>query len=206
MPDPWCLSLCGKIKPCRACPKRPRPAHLTWGHIRSGPNDLINTTGLVMVRRLVDHFKPTGFCLDPCKGPRAPFYNALPEPKDWCEIREGRDFLKWDKHVDWIMTNPAWSAGVYRAIARHAFKIADNVVFLLRWHTATSTYARDDDWLAAGHGWKETVYLSWKDAGFTDENGKPKSPEGFKLAAFHWQRGWTGGMKQTYWNKPKGLS
>jgi hypothetical protein len=196
--QPWCLSLCGKIKPCRACPNRPRAPRLTWGHIRSG-DDLVDTTNLVLVRRLVEHFRPTGFCLDPCKGPHGAFFNALPEPKDWCEIREGRDFLKWQKRVDWIMTNPAWSAQAYRAIARHAFEIAENVVFLTRWHNATGTYARDHDWLDAGHGLKETIIIPWRDAGFLDRHGNIKQ-EGYKLAAFHWERGWKGEIKPTRWD------
>src|ERR1700735_2284509 len=130
---PWCLPLCdrGWVKPCRACPKRPRQSPTWWrglsvGFIRSGPNDLVSTTNRVLVRRLVDYFKPTGVCLDPCAGllGNQPFYDALPEPKFWCEIREGRDFLKWRKPVDWIITNPPWSAAVYRPIARHAYEIA----------------------------------------------------------------------------------
>jgi hypothetical protein len=163
------------------------------GHLRSKNDDV--PTHEMLARRIVDHFPITGRSLDPCRGPGA-FYHALPEPKDWCEIKEGRDFLDWTEPVDWIATNPAWSAEAYRAIARHAYEIADNVVFLARWHTATATYARHRDWLDAGHAWRETVYIPWKDAGFLDKHGDGKS-EGFILAAFWWQRGWTGGMTET---------
>jgi hypothetical protein len=162
-----------------------------------GPKNDDEPTHRALARRIVEHFPITGKCLDPCRGSGA-FYDALPKPRFWCEIKRDRDFLDWTEPVDWIATNPAWSAEAYRAIARHAYEIADNVVFLARWHTATATYARHRDWLNAGHAWRETVYIPWKDAGFLDKHGDEKS-EGFILAAFWWQRGWTGGMTETYW-------
>jgi hypothetical protein len=169
--------------------------------MRREHNDNVYTTNPELPKRLIAHFRPTGLTLDPCRGGGA-FYDHFPEGAEraWCEIAEGRDFLEWVRRVDWIITNPPWSAEAYRAIARHAYRVADNVVFLARWHTATATYARHRDWLNAGHGWRETVYIPWKDAGFRDKHGAEKS-EGFILAAFHWQRGWTGGMRETYWTQ-----
>jgi hypothetical protein len=38
---------------------------------------------------------------------------------------------------------------------------------------------------------REIVVVRWEDAGFPSE--------GFVLGAFHWQRGWSGGTKWTYW-------
>jgi hypothetical protein len=166
------------------------------GHFHS-QNDSVSTRR-EFAKRIVAHFPIQGLALDPCRGSNHAFYDALPDPKDWCEIHEGRDFLDWKKPVAWGVTNPPWSAEAYRPIARHAFKICDNVVFLLRWHTATSTYARHRDWLEFGHVWRETLFLPWKDAAFHDEHGNEKT-EGFILAAFWWQRGWTGGMQSTYW-------
>jgi hypothetical protein len=160
-------------------------------------------TSRALARRIVDHFPISGVCLDPCRGDGA-FYDALPKPRAWCEIKDGRDFLQWNQPVDWIITNPPWSAESYRAIARHAYEIADNVVFLARWHNATSTYPRHRDWLAAGHSWRETIYVDWKDAEFRDKHGTEKR-EGYILAAFWWSRGWTGGMRETYWADDIGI-
>lgn len=45
--------------------------------------------------------------LDCCKGEGA-FYDNLPDwvDKDWCEINDGRDFLKCEKKFDVILSNP----------------------------------------------------------------------------------------------------
>jgi hypothetical protein len=40
---------------------------------------------------MVDHFKPTGTILEPCKGSGV-FTKILPQA-DWCEIKEGKNFL-----------------------------------------------------------------------------------------------------------------
>jgi hypothetical protein len=134
-------------------------------------------------RRIVEYFRPTGFCLDPCRGGGA-FYDALPEPRDWCEVQDGRDFLRYRRKVDWIITNPPWSGRAYRPISRHAFEISDNVVFLLRLQSGLGTYTRLIDPLEFGHGLKEVVIVDWADAGFPSE--------GFALAVFHWKRGYRG--------------
>jgi hypothetical protein len=152
-------------------------------------NDVVPTKP-ELARRLIDHFRPTGRMLDPCRGDGA-FYDYLPEPRDWCEIRQGRDFRAWNQPIDWILTNPAWSKEPYRAISTHAFEIANNVVFLIRLHNAIGTYARHQDWRDRGHGLREIIILRWEDAGFP--------PEGFVLGAFHWQRGWKGSTRITYW-------
>jgi hypothetical protein len=165
------------------------PAQTSPPKIRHVINDDVPTEAK-LARRLIDHFGPTGRILDPCRGHGA-FYDNFPETRDWCEIRDGRDFLAWNEPCDWIMTNPAWSKKPYRAISRRAFEIADNVVFLVRLHNAIGTYARHQDWRSRGHGLREIIVLNWRDAGLRSE--------GFVLGAFHWQRGWAGSTKLTYW-------
>jgi hypothetical protein len=61
-----------------------------------------------------------------------------------------------------------------------------------------STYPRRRDWLAPGHSWRETIYVEWKDAEFRYKHGTEKR-EAYILAVFWWSRGWTGGMRETYW-------
>jgi len=88
-----------------------------------------------------------------------------------------------------LSATPPWSAKVYRLLARHAFEISANVVFLVRLNTAIGTTARERDYLDRGHALKEIIPISWQMAGFPQE--------GFTLAVCHWQRGWQGG---TMWN------
>ena len=143
----------------------------------------------------MEYFRANGFCLDPCKGLGA-FYDALPEPKDWCEIQQGRDFLKYEptQKISWVITNPPWSAKEYRPIARRCFELADNVVFLVRLHNGLGTTARHNDYREFGHRIKEIILCPWEGVGFP--------PEGFALAVIHWKKGWQGDCTWTYWHEP----
>ena len=167
--------------------------------IRQTDSDIVYTSP-ALARRIVDYLDPEGFCVDPCRG-RGAFYDALdPENRDWCEIREGRDFLTWefDRPVDWCITNPPFS-DAYANIAARAFSIAKNVAFLVKLPVAIGTYARHRAWREAGHGLREIIYLPWAEAEFLAENNAPKAPEGFVLTVVWWQRGWQGEVRHTYW-------
>jgi hypothetical protein len=162
-------------------------------------SDIVYTSP-ALAHRIVDYLDPEGFCVDPCRG-RGAFYDALdPENRDWCEIREGRDFLTWefDRPVDWCITNPPFS-DAYANIAARAFSIAKNVAFLVKLPVAIGTYARHRAWREAGHGLREIIYLPWAEAEFLAENNAPKAPEGFVLTVVWWQRGWQGQVRHTYW-------
>jgi hypothetical protein len=154
-------------------------------------NDVVYTEP-AFAKRIVDYFDPAGFCLDPCRG-RGAFYDVMPDQKDWCEIADGKDFMFYevDQKVEWIITNPPWSSKEFRPIARHAFGLAHNVVFLIRFHTAFGTTARHRDYLEAGHRLKEVIIVPWEGVGF--------AAEGFALSVVHWQKAWTGDCKFTYW-------
>ena len=65
-------------------------------------------TPVNMAKTIIDFFEPNGVVLEPCRG-IGNIYNQLPEPKDWCEITQGRDFLDYHSNVDWIITNPPYS-------------------------------------------------------------------------------------------------
>ena len=78
---------------------------------------------------IVDYFNPQGTILDPSAGNNA-FYNKfLNNEKYRCEITDGIDFFGWNKKVDWIITNPPYS--IYDYFLKHAFDIAENVVFFV---------------------------------------------------------------------------
>ncbi len=90
-------------------------------------NDDIQTPPL-LARRLVQHFRPRGRILEPCKG-AGNFLKQLPKSAAWCEIKDGRDFFAWTQKVDWIITNPPWSQ--LRRFLQQAMTVADHVVFLI---------------------------------------------------------------------------
>lgn len=158
------------------------------------PNSNYKSDDVVMTPQpladaIVNHFRPTGDILEPCKGTGA-FLNAFRAYShetcrlsdiDWCEITEGRDFNQHPPdEVDWIITNPPWSQ--IRSFLQRSMQISDNVVFLMTINHAW-TKARIRDVREAGFGIKEIA---------TCDTPKSFPSSGFQLGAVHWQRGWDG--------------
>jgi hypothetical protein len=81
-----------------------------------------------LASRLVDHFKPLGRELEPCRGGRN-IFRRLPRGRMWCEIKVDRDVFAWGQPVGWIVTNSARSQ--VRRFIYHAMGLSENVVFLL---------------------------------------------------------------------------
>lgn len=77
---------------------------------------------------IVNHFSPTGSILEPARG-TGNFYTLMNNPKDWCEVTDGKDFLDYKGKVDWIITNPPYS--IYDVFLEKCFEVADNVVLLV---------------------------------------------------------------------------
>ena len=151
------------------------------------PEQDVVYTPSYLAKQIVDHFKPTGLILEPCKGGGV-FQDLL--NGDWCEIVEGVDFFDYTKSPDWIVTNPPWS--MIRQFLEHSFKIeAKNVVYLCNLN-ALVTKARLNLIKDNGYGIKEfycvdTPKLNWPQTGF-------------QLAATHIKKGYTG---PTYWEGDK---
>lgn len=144
-----------------------------------GGNDRIYTPD-DLAKLIVDHFKPAGRILEPCKGGGA-FLRALGTGCEWCEIDEGRDFFDYDGKVDWIVTNPPWS--LLRPFLAHSMKLADNIVFLCLVN-AFFMRARQRDIHAAGFGIVEILEVPMP--------AKPWPQTGFSLAATWLSRDWSG--------------
>lgn len=142
-------------------------------------NDDIETPAW-LARAIVDYFKPTGRVLEPCRA-SGRFFELFPPGSDWCEIKQGRDFLQSDlSGFDWIITNPPWSQ--IRPFLRKSMQVADNVVFLMTVnHAWTRARLRDAD--DARFGLK-TILLSPMPLEF------PQS--GFQLGAVHYSRNFSG--------------
>ena len=102
-------------------------------------------TDPVFARKIVNHlspqFDPDDSFLDPFAGLNA-FYDNMPDNKYRCEIRDGYDFLDWNQPVDWIISNPPWKGSQYPGLAKHAFDIAQNVVYLCRWDTLLGNWQK----------------------------------------------------------------
>ena len=54
------------------------------------------------------NYKDKELVLDAGSGKNKVWFNNIIAPKDECEIDEGKDFLKYDKKVDWVVGNPPY--------------------------------------------------------------------------------------------------
>jgi len=148
---------------------------------RSSPELDVVYTPRAMARDVVDHFRPSGVMLEPCKGDGS-FLDAFPADADtrWCEIEEGRDFFDWHEPVDWIVSNPPWSD--FRAFNNHAMSLAKNIVWILPL-VHFSGKARIRDVREAGFGLREILFL---------ETPKEWPQGGLQIAGVHLSRGYAG--------------
>lgn len=145
-----------------------------------------------LAANVIHHFKAemNGVVLDPCRGDGA-FFGQFPKHLDrrWCEITQGRDFMKWQSPVDWLITNPPWSK--FRPFLNHSMSISDNIVLLCAL-THFTTKARVSDIHNAGFGMKTVLYVP------TPVNWPPS---GFQMAAVHIRRNWGGPCVMTRLNQ-----
>lgn len=104
------------------------------------PNDDI-LTPIEISKMIINKFRLYGKVLDPFKG-EGSFYNQFPDniEKDWCEIKEGRDFFKYNNKVNWIISNPPYS--ILDEVLEHSFEIADNIVYLVPLSKIVSSMGR----------------------------------------------------------------
>lgn len=159
-------------------------------------NDDVYTTA-TLAAKIVAHFAPQFHpgdrLLEPCAGNFA-FYDAFPDgyEKDWCEVKDGRDFLDYSKKVNWVISNFPWSGKALRPIVRHACEVSTNVVHLIRAHNILGTFARQRDFLGEGHRIKEIIATPWAGAFHN------KMPEGFMLMVIHTQKNYGGDCRWNY--------
>lgn len=146
------------------------------------PSDIVYTSDEV-VRHIIEITNPKGICLDPCKGDGA-FFKHLPVNSDYCEIREGIDFLEYNKKVDWIIGNPPYS--IFEAFLKKSFELADNVSFLV----PTNKIFQRQIIMAMineyGGIYSMIIYGSGSLIGF---------PFGFSVGNFHFRKGFKGKTK-----------
>lgn len=152
--------------------------------VQSRQSDVVYTPDWV-ARDMIEHFRPTGRVLDPCRGQGA-FHRHLPAGSPWCEITEGVDFFDWTTPVSWVVGNPPFS--VSTAWFRHSFQVAENVLYLLPLRHMFSAYGRLRELLEWGGVREIRLYGGGARCGF---------PMGNAVGAVHMQRGFRGG---TVWS------
>jgi len=152
----------------------------------------------IFARKVVRHYRPKGFCIDPCCGTTAGgFIGALPPGSESFEIKRNRDFLKWNGHANWAFANPDWSENVYPEFMRHLFAHADNVVVLAPVGVIFTTL-RTQDYRDAGMYVRELIFvMRWSEA-FT-AGGPAGTRQGNQLMIVWWSRT-DGPTKLTYWD------
>ena len=152
---------------------------------KSTPNDVVMTLEKSAIK-IIDHFQPEGSILEPCRGTGSFYNNFKNEDKDWCEITEGKDFLYYDKKVDWIITNPPFS--IFDTFLLHSLKYADNVVFFCPLNKVFKSIKLDKIIYEYG-GIKEVVHMG--------TGGMHGFPFGFVVGCIYYKRGYRGPIEYT---------
>ncbi len=160
-------------------------------------SDIVYTPDSV-AKQIMSHLNPSGVCLDPCKGDGA-FLKYMPEGSDYCEIREGKDFLTYSREVDWVIGNPPYS--IFESFLQKAFEISENVSYLVPVNKVFQRQVIMEMINKWGGVKSMIVYGSGQQIDF---------PFGFSVANFHFQKNYKGdtaikmGMRSIFKNaKPE---
>lgn len=154
-------------------------------NIALNPNDVIYTADWA-AQDMVEHFKPSGSILEPCKGGGV-FLKYLPPQTEWCEIEEGKDFFSWHKQVDWCFGNPPYS--IFTDWLIHSFEVAENSVYLIPNNKVFTASRANKIYRKYGHPCHMRFLGTGKQLGFTF---------GFDMCAVHFKRGYFGGMSLSF--------
>ena len=141
-----------------------------------------------VARDMVEFFKPSGRILEPCKGDGV-FLKYLPGAK-WCEIQDGKDFFAWDEHVDWLFGNPPYT--ILNKWMQHSYSIAHDIVYLIPMNSPWNSMGRLKSIAKFGGMVHTRAYGNGSIFGMD---------YGFAVGAVHFQRGYTGPMYSSIYNK-----
>lgn len=137
---------------------------------------------------MVEHFRPQGVILDPCRGTGV-FHRLLPAGSPWCEATDDSgDFFGWTRHVDWVIGNPPYS--LTRPWFRHSYTIADHLLYLLPLRNVFSGYGFLQEIHTYGGIRGIRVYGTGGMLGF---------PMGNAVGALHVERGYKGPMDFSFY-------
>lgn len=138
--------------------------------------------------KIIDYFNPRGSILDPCAGKDAFYSNYKNKDKFRCEISDGTDFMTWERHVDWIITNPPYS--IYDLFLKKCLSVCDNLVLFVPIAKAFKSNKVQKMIFEYG-GLKEIIYMGG--------GGKHGFGFGFPVGCLYYKRGYTGDCKITNW-------
>lgn len=147
------------------------------------PNDDISTP-FEISKMIIDMFDINGKVLDAFMG-NGSFYNQYPNycEKDWCEIKNGRDFFDYNEEVDWIITNPPYS--ILDDVLDHSFEISKNIVYLVPLSKVVSSMGRIRK--IKKYGGVPSIYIL--------SASKCNFPFGFPACAIYFKRNYDGDTK-----------
>jgi hypothetical protein len=146
-----------------------------------------------VAKDMVEHFRPAGSVLEPCKGAGV-FMEFLPSDAEWCEITSRRDFFGWTKPVDWVVGNPPFS--LMRKWFLHSYEVADNILYLIpAWKFFCSF----------GLISATRKFGGLRSIRFYGTGGSIGFPMGNAVGAFHVQKGYRGRTEFTFAQKPVGV-
>lgn len=162
---------------------------------KDNPNDRVYTPPAIaeICYKSLPPIPSNALLLDPFRGKGA-FYDLFPEgQRDWCEIddSESRDFFDYNKHVDWIISNPPYS--ILDDVLDHSFEIADNVCYLVPLGKIFKCLGRLNVLFAWG-GIRQVGIIGASRCGF---------PFGFPCGFFWMQKGYTGDTHIFMYEPPK---
>ena len=159
----------------------------------SNINDKVYTPEHIVQEVLAEftqHINKTATILEPFKGGGA-FYEPLKKlygDVSWCEIDEGVDFFEHRGKYDWIVTNPPYS--IFDKVLPKCLELADNNLLVIPVNKLLSSMPRLMDVKRAGCSIRQLHYLG--------SGRQLKFPFGFPVACVWIQRGWEGGIRDTY--------
>lgn len=154
-----------------------------FSHVENS-QDVVYTHAEV-ARQIVEHFKPSGRILEPCKGDGA-FLQWLPTA-EYCEIVEGKDFFACNEKFDWIVGNPPYS--ILTEWIEHSFEISENIVYLVPIHKVLSVWGTLRAILNNGGFVEVLIFGAGNAIGFDF---------GYAVGAVHLRRGWSGVTRISY--------
>lgn len=147
--------------------------------------DIIFTPEYI-AKEIVERFKPKGKSLDPCRGEGA-FYKYLPDPKDYCELTEGKDFYEYNKRVDWIISNPPYTK--FSDWLKHSIDLADNIVYLIPIQKPFYAYSI----MQTLYGWGGI-----KEIWIIGTGSFLNFPFGYAVGAVYFKKNYEGGINVTF--------
>ena len=149
-----------------------------------------------LCERIIKHFKPRKYILEPCCG-TGNFCNEIFKQVKSAYVTFGdisghNDFLgKWgnsfeNEQFDYVVSNFPWSK--FRPFLKQSMRVSDNVISLCTVNHFM-TKARIRDIREANFGFKEILMLDMP---------KEFPQSGFQLGAVHLKRGYKGSCKFSY--------